>query len=128
MQTPNHPSSQQKLSRAEFLERADAQVHVVTAELAKIHGEPPCLYAIDPTTLSSWTEQKQEETLVALRAAVAHAETLVQHAERERAALWEQSDAAEEDRSLPPIILLKSIREDLAAYEGALHFVRSRKQ
>lgn len=128
MHTPNHAASQQKRTREDFLAQADEQFRAVSAELASIHGEPPCLYAIDPATLASWTEQKQEETLHALRAAVARAETLVQNAEREREALWEQSEATEADRALPPIVHLKSIREDLTAYEGALHFVRSRKQ
>lgn len=125
MQNLNPAEQPKKMSREDFLQEAEKQLERVKADLGRLHGEPPCMYAIDIDTLKSWSETKREETLAVLRAVVSQAKTIVQEAENERAGLWERSDATEADRPMPPIVYFKSIREDLEAYEDVLNFVRS---
>lgn len=116
------------MSREEFLQEAEKQLQRVKADLGRLHGEPPCMYAIDIETLKSWPETKREEMLATLRAAVSQSKAIMQEAENERTALWKRSDATEADRAMPQIVYFKSIREDLEAYEDVLNFVRSREQ
>jgi hypothetical protein len=114
------------LSREQFLEEASRMLARVQRELAGLHGEPPCLFAVDIETVTAWSELQREQTLAALRDAVSRAEELVHAAEAERTVLWEGSEASPEDKTLPPIVALKQLREDLQAYESVLQFVRSR--
>jgi hypothetical protein len=101
-------------------------VERLKAHLAQLHGAPPCIYAIDIATVQSWTETQREQQHAALRASLDEATALLQHAQQERTALWERSDAPESDRALPPITLFQSIQEDLESYEDILKFVRSK--
>jgi hypothetical protein len=125
MQKPNPSVPSKKMNREEFLREAATLLEPVRQALASLHGEPPCMFAIDSKTVASWSEAKREETLVALRKAVAQADAIVYKAEQERTALWERSEAQPEDRALPPVVLFKSIQEDLEVYECVLKYVRA---
>lgn len=117
----------EKFDRETFLSRSAAQLERLKAELSRLHGEPPCLFAADILTVTGWSDEKRERMLFVQRQTLARAEALAAAADQERAELWQRSHAAEEDRPLPFLLPLKQIREDLEAYESVLKFVRSRR-
>lgn len=127
MQTANRFDPLKKINQTEFAQEAERLLKQVKSDLTLLHGEPPCMYAIDIETLTTWSEAKREETLVNLRAVVSRAKDIMREAENEFARLCENADLPEADRVMPPVICFKSICEDLEAYEDVLHFVKSRE-
>lgn len=125
MQKPNQTEQTKKLNRQEFLDEAGTRTQRVKDELARLHGLPPCMFAVEVNEVRSWSDEKREAELSALRDVAARAERILTDAQAERLALWEQSDASYDDRLMPEIVQYKQIREDLEAYEDTLRFVRS---
>ncbi len=117
--------SPSKQDRDSFIQSANEHLARITAELAALHGEPPCLFAVDIQTVRGWDDTKRDATLKDLQRLVTQAEEIVRQAELHRAKLWEASNAHPEDKALPPIIHLKQLREDLSTYKDILAFVQS---